>query len=120
MGGGWLMEGEVGETQQYLKTMVRPGDPVMLALSHRSVDGEPTAHFTVSHNGRPVGLTSEEFARSLSLALGRHAQPVWPRRIVGVHAALVDTVAGHPSVGHKYGLGASGLWLRVLLSVLGT
>jgi hypothetical protein len=117
--GAWLIEADVGETQHYLETMVEPGDPLMLELSHRSVDGEPVVHFTVSHDGRPVGVTSEEFARTLRLALRYRARPVWPRRIRGVHVELVDTVAGHASVGRKYGLGASGLWLRVRMFGLG-
>jgi hypothetical protein len=117
--GAWLIEADVGETQHYLGTMVKPGDPLMIELSHQSVDGKPIAYFTVSHNGRPVGLTSEKFAMTLRRALGNHSRPVWPRRISGIHVELVDTVAGHASVGRKYGLGANGLWLRVRMFGLG-
>jgi hypothetical protein len=117
--GGWLMEADVSETQHYLETSVQPGDPLVLELTHRSADGEPTAYFTVYHSQRPVGMTSEEFAKALRLVLRHCGQPMWPRRIRAVHVDLVDTVAGHASVGRKYGLGANGLWLRVRMFGLG-
>ena len=66
-----------------------------------------------------VGLTSEEFGRTLGRALGSRHQATWPRRISGLHVELVDTVAGDGSAGRAHGLGGSGLWLRVRVFGLG-
>ena len=65
-----------------------------------------------------MGLTSEGFGRLLGRVLG--PQPAfWPQRIEGLHAELVDTVAGDASAGQAHGLGSCGLWLRVRVFGLG-
>jgi hypothetical protein len=117
--GARLLPVDVGNTQEYLRTVVKPGDPVTLQfLVERSVE-DPTAHYAVYHDGQAVGLTSEEFGRMLGGVLGVRRRGAWPRRIDGLHVELVDTVAGLASIGQAYGLGCCGLWLRVRVFGLG-
>ena len=77
------------------------------------------AHYAIDHDGYGVGLTSEGFGRLLGRALGPRSRAFWPQRIEGLHAELVDTVAGDASVGQAHGLGSCGLWLRVRVFGLG-
>jgi hypothetical protein len=117
--GAWLLQADVGDTQEYLRAVVGPGDPVMLELLGPQPGGDSVAHYAVYHEGHAVGLTSEAFGAVLGRALGLGRRTTWPQRISGLHVELVDTVAGHGSVGQAYGLGASGLWLRVRVFGLG-
>jgi len=118
--GAWLLETDVGWTQEYLRHAITPGDPVTVELLHESRDGAPVAYYVVLHKGTPVGLTSDEFARTLHLALGGRGQVRWPRFIDGLHVEFVDTVVGHVSAGRAHGLGGNGLWMRVRVFGLGT
>jgi len=111
--GAWLLQAHVGDTQEYLRTMVGPGDPVILELLGAQPGGDSVGHYAVYHEGRAVGLTSEAFGAVLDRALGLGRRTTWPQRISGLHVELVDTVAGHGSVGQAHGLGVSGLWLRI-------
>lgn len=117
--GAWLLRADVGNTQEYLRTEVRPGDPVILEFHGQQADGDPAAHYAIYHNSHAVGLTSEQFGRELGCALGVPRRATWPQRIDGLHVELVDTVAGLASVGQAYGMGCSGLWLRVRVFGLG-
>jgi hypothetical protein len=118
--GAWLLTADVAETQEYIRTTVRPRDPVALKLLDQRAGESPVAHYAIYHGHQPVGLTSDEFGRLLGSALRVRHPSVWPRRINGLHVELVDTVAGDGSVGRAHGLGACGLWLRVRVFGLGT
>lgn len=117
--GSWLMEADVPDTQSYIRTQVRPGDPVALVLACATEAGEPNAHYAILHQGRRIGVTSEAFGRTLHRILGRRSSLRWPTRIAAVRVEVVDTVAGHQSVGRTTGLGAHGLWARVRIAGLG-
>jgi hypothetical protein len=117
--GSWLLQADVGATQNYLKTEVMPGDPVILELLDQRPGLGPTPHYAIYHDSHPAGLTSEEFGHILGRALGARRRPVWPQRITGLHVELVATVAGHTAVGEAHGLGSSGLWLAVRVFGLG-
>jgi hypothetical protein len=117
--GAWLLQADVGDTQDYLRTAVRPGDPVVLELLGQRPGGDPAAHYAIHHDGQAVGVTSDEFGRVLGRALGVRRRATWPQRIGGLHVELVDTVAGHASVGQAHGLGGCGLWLRIRVFGLG-
>jgi hypothetical protein len=117
--GAWLLQADVGDTQQYLRNVVRPGDPVVLDILNQQPGGDPAGHYAIYHDGHAVGLTSEEFGRTLGRALGVRRRTAWPQRIGGLHVELVDTVAGLASAGQAHGLGGCGLWLRVRVSGLG-
>ncbi len=117
--GAWLLQADVGETQEYLKTEVRPSDPVILELLDQGPCADPIPYYAIYHEGHAVGLTSEEFGHILGRALRAHRRPVWPRRITGLHVELVATVAGHTTVGQAYGLGSCGLWLGLRVFGLG-
>lgn len=117
--GAWLLEADVGDTQDYLRTMVKPGDPVALELLREQPCGSSAAHYAIYHDGHAVGLTSKEFGRALGRALGVRRRTPWPQRIDGLHVELVDTAAGLAWVGEADGLGSCGLWLRVRVFGLG-
>jgi len=117
--GALFLEADVVWTQEYLRTAVTPGDPVKVELLHESRDGVPVAYYAVRHEGTLVGLTSDEFARTLHRALGSRGHVRWPTSIDGLHVEFVDTVAGHASVGRAHGLGGNGLWMRVRVFGLG-
>lgn len=117
--GAWLLQVDVGDTQEYLTTVIKPGDPVTLELLAQQPGGDPVAHYAIYHDGHAVGLTSEEFGMTLGRALGVRRRAVWPQRIDGLHVELVDTVAGLASAGEAHGLGSCGLWLRVRVFGLG-
>ena len=93
--GAWLLQADVGDTQEYLRTAVKPGDPVTLELLMQHLAKDSVAHYAIYHDGHAVGLTSEEFGRALGRALGVRRRATWPQRIDGLHVELVDTVAGH-------------------------
>jgi hypothetical protein len=116
--GAWLIDSDVLETQNYIREAVRPGDLVRLVLTPVD-DATEQAHYAVIHEGRPVGVTSEAFATVLARATGRGSSGRWPTAIEGVRVELVDTVAGHESVGREAGLGGHGMWARVRVSGLG-
>jgi hypothetical protein len=117
--GAWLLQADVGDTQEYLKTEVRPGDPVILELLGQRSGADRTPYYAIYHDGHVAGLTSEEFGHMLGRALGAHRRAVWPQRITGLHVELVATVAGHTAVGQAHGLGSCGLWLGVRVFGLG-
>ncbi len=117
--GAWLLQADVGDTQEYLRTEVRPGDPVILELLGQRPSADPAPYYAIYHDGHAAGLTSEEFGHVLGRALGAHRRPVWPRRITGLHVELVATVAGHTTVGQANGLGSCGLWLGIRVFGLG-
>jgi hypothetical protein len=117
--GAWLLQADVSDTQEYLKTVVRPGDPVILEILDQQPGADHAAHYAIYHEGHAVGLTSEEFGQILGRALGARRRSAWPQRIGDLHVEFVDTVAGDASAGKAHGLGACGLWLRVRVFGLG-
>jgi AAA domain/UvrD-like helicase C-terminal domain len=118
--GAWLLMADVAETQEYMRTAVKPGDPVTLKLLDQRVGESYVGHYGIYHGHRPVGLTSEEFGRVLGSVLRARSPSAWPGQIDGLHVELVDTVAGDGSVGRAHSLGTCGLWLRVRVFGLGT
>jgi hypothetical protein len=117
--GAWLLQDDVGGTQEYIRTMVEPGDPVILELLGRQPDEDPVPHYAIYHDDHAVGLTTEDFGRALGRVPGVRRRTAWPERIDGLHVELVDTVAGFASASLAHGLGSSGLWLRVRVFGLG-
>lgn len=121
--GGFLLENcHAGETQSYIRDYVKPGDPIMLTRLKVSVSGTPRIFYTIEHNGRAVGITSERFGQSLFrvLKINDGWKVNWPIRIEDIYVETIDTVAGTSAAGQRCGLGASGIWLRVRTSGLGS
>jgi len=116
--GAWLVDADVLDTQSYIRSGVNPGDSVDLLLCD-GADDAPTAHYSILHRGRPVGVTNEDFGDALQRVLGTTAAQRWPMQISQLRVELIDTVAGHESVGRQYGTGAHGLWARVRVCGLG-
>ena len=116
--GAWLVDADVLDTQSYIRSDVNPGDPVDLFLCHDRGD-VPTAHYSILHRGRPVGVTNEGFGEVVRRVLGISSVRRWPTQINRLRVELVDTVAGHESVGRQYGTGAHGMWARVRVCGLG-
>ncbi len=117
--GAWLLQMDVSATQEYLKSAVRPGDPVILELLDQQLGADHAAHYGIYHAGHAVGLSSEEFGQKLGHFLGTRRRSAWPQQIDGLHVEFVDTVAGDAAAGRAHGLGACGLWLRVRVFGLG-
>lgn len=120
--GGFMLDSVDPITAQaYVRTQVKPGDPVELVRIGAVAPGDPQAFYAVMHLGRPVGVTSERFAGTLSRSLKlSHSWKVnWPTRIDGLHVDTVDTVAGTSASGERAGLGPSGIWLHVRVAGFG-
>lgn len=119
--GGHIVMDDAQAVQEYLWTSVQPGDPVTFTLEKHSVVGLPRAYYAARHDGRLVGLTSEDFASDLHAWLqARDDRAVqWPQRIEDLYVEGVDTVAGTPAAGANAGLGTSGIWLRCRVVGLG-
>ena len=109
-------EPDVAGTQRYVRQHVFTGDGVALVGSGaQGENGAPL--YQVQHNGVVVGATRESFGNTLVRAgLGKGG---WPTRFEGLHVEVVDTVAGHPSLSRRFGLGHHGLWNRVRVFGLG-
>lgn len=118
--GAWLLKADVPDTQEYLRTAVRPGDPVKLKLLDQRLSESHAAHYAIYHGHKAVGLTTEEFGLLLGRTLRARRPAAWPEQIDGLHVEFVDTVAGDCLVGRTHGLGACGLWLRIRIFGLGT
>lgn len=123
--GAFGFEGDVPGIQRYIEESVRIGDEVELHCTDITTQDEMRQkHFIVYHSGRCVGITSGEAFQALRIALtppkvwGKF-EIRWPARISGLHVEVIDTVAGSPATSRKYGLGISGLWLRVRVAGLG-
>jgi hypothetical protein len=119
-GGTWLIDLSPQELQDYLATAVARGDPVTLERCHVRKTVDPLAFYEVAHEGCPIGVTSEEFAKLLARRIrpkGPDAR--WPRTITDVFVDGVDSVAGLPGQGAEHGLGVSDIWLRPRLVGLG-
>ena len=118
--GSWLLIADVPGIQEYLRTGVRPGDPVTLKLLDQPFGEAHAAHYAIYHGPRAVGLTSDEFGQQLGRVLPGRRPGDWPRQIDSLHVELVDTVAGDGSSCRAHGLGSRGLWLRIRVFGLGT
>lgn len=107
--------------QDYIRTDIKQGDPVVLRRRFAIVDGEDRAFYLIEHNGKPVGVTSTFFGGTLFSVLKIHAgwEVKWPIRIEGLHVESIDTVAGLPTTSRAAGLGGCGVWLRVRVYGLG-
>jgi hypothetical protein len=110
--------------QDYLRDRVAAGDQVVLLLA----DDEPAAEeespsYTVSHDGREIGVMSQGFRSDLYrlLRTSRSFRPRnWPRAVTGLHVDDLETVAGTEAAGLRAGLGPHGIWLAPRLTGLGT
>jgi hypothetical protein len=107
--------------QDYIRTSVGPGDPVILCHKEAIIDGEPRTFYSVEHDGNPVGVTSTSFGAVLFsvLKVSGRWEVKWPLRIEGLHVESVDTVAGSPTTSRAAGLGGCGVWLRVRVYGMG-
>jgi hypothetical protein len=113
--GAWLVDEDPPALQRYLREVVRPGDPVELTLIDG--DGAKVPHYVATHDGRPVGVTTESFGGDLTKIVGpRRRAPV---AISGLHIETVDTVAGDPSAARRSGLARHGIWNRARVFGLG-
>lgn len=119
--GGFVIRESPIALQDYIRTAVKPGDPVVLMRRFAIVDGEDRAFYLIEHNGKPVGVTSTSFGGTLLSVLRINAgwEVKWPSRIEGLHVESIDTVAGLPTASRAAGLGGCGVWLRVRVYGLG-
>ncbi|MFI8997905.1 UvrD-helicase domain-containing protein [Streptomyces sp. NPDC053542] len=110
-------------TQQYLRQVVRCGDPVELYRLHDLPNSAAeTPPYGIFHEGRPIGAVSERFRRDLWRLLKVNAGwkvERWPCRITGLRIDTVETVAGFPALTERLGLGDRGIWTAPRLCGLG-
>lgn len=119
-GGGYVFDDDSVEIQEYLWTSVEMGDAVTLHLVGDVKKGETSVPYTIVHNDRPIGVTSERFGEILGRRIGRGRPPKgWPQEIGGLRIEAVDTVAGTTAVSQKNGLGSAGIWIRPRIVGLG-
>ena len=103
------------EMQEYIGSSVSGGDPVHLSCRVGARHDAGASRYSIQHDGRVVGFTTESFVERLRRIVGNKV----PSVISGLRVDVVDTVAGSPDVGRRHGLGTSGLWLRVRVTGLG-
>lgn len=117
--GPWVLgDTEVLGAQRYLWEEVGNGDPLTLRAVGLADAGVP--RYAVEHRKRVVGITSEAFGHALRGGLGRgRGRREAPGFIVGLRVDDVETVAGSDALTRQWGLGVSGLWLRVRVAGLG-
>jgi hypothetical protein len=119
--GAFPAAADARETQRYLAEHVKRGEPVALKRLRVSQDGEPRAVYSIEHNERVIGVTSETFGQALYriLKINPGWKVQWPVRIEQLRIDDVDTVAGSDVAGRRHGLGTAGLWLRPRIAGLG-
>lgn len=116
--GARLIHADVLDTQSYIRANVNPGDPIDLVLCG-SPGGTTVPYYSLLHRGRPVGVTNEGFGEALLRVLGTTTARRLPTGIHQLRVQLIDTVAGHESMGKQCGTGAHGMWARVRACGLG-
>jgi hypothetical protein len=111
--GTYMIEADAAELQSHLAAEVKPSDEVRLELIRSSVDGQPRAVYRVDHEKRPIGVTSDAFARAVwnNVAEGGRLDSGFPRLLTGARVYCIETVCGSSVAGQRALLGASGLWL---------
>jgi hypothetical protein len=123
--GGFGYEGDVPEIQRYIQSSVKIGDPVCLRqIQIAAEEGTPRIHYVLQHNDRLIGVTSVDSFYAYRDALRSpkawgNYQINWPEEIYSVRVEQIDTVAASPATSRKYGLGTSGMWLRVRIAGMG-
>lgn len=118
--GGFLLDEDAAQIQDYLWTRVKTGDPIEMHLAKAVNVGRITAYYALLHQSKPIGVTSESFGATLHRRLHRSDQPGrWPRAITGIRIEALDTVAGTSAASENNGLGSAGIWLRPRLVGLG-
>ncbi|MGA2721585.1 MAG: UvrD-helicase domain-containing protein [Bryobacteraceae bacterium] len=119
--GVFLISGDPIVLQDYIRTQVKPGDPVVLHRTQAIIEGQTRIFYSIEHNGIAVGITSMSFGATLFsvLKVNAHWNVKWPLRIEGLHVEAVDTAAGLPMVSRAARLGGCGVWLRVRVYGLG-
>ncbi len=100
------------EIQKYLSSSVAVGDPVKLRLRRSVVDGTARAVYSLDHNGRQIGVTSEGFSQAIAEGQRAAGGDPFPVTLTGLRVAGIETVGGSSAESTRNGLGASGLWLR--------
>lgn len=118
-----LFEADPAALQTYLAQEVTSGDEVLLTRlwTQNPIDGH-SPPYLIEHAGRPIGVTSTHFARTLyrHLTVNRgHTPHNHPAHIRGVHIDTVETVTGSTASGELAGLGRHGVWLAPRLFGLG-
>ncbi|GAA0933828.1 ATP-dependent helicase [Nonomuraea longicatena] len=110
--------------QEYLRDRVAAGDEVVLLRADgESATDEESPSYTVSHDGREIGVMSQGFRSDLHrlLRTSRSFRPRnWPKAVTGLHVDDLETVAGTEAAGSRAGLGPHGIWLAPRLMGLGT
>lgn len=111
--GTYMIHEDPISLQSYLATVVGAGDEVQLVLARSSVDGQPRAVYRIDHRGRPLGVTSEAFARAVwnNVAQSGTLEHGFPHQLSGARVYAVETVGGSSAAGQRAGFGSSGLWL---------
>lgn len=108
------------EVQDYLWDAVQPGDGVDLEFVRSTSTRYAQALFSVVHDGKAIGITSESFGRALGTRLHRgKAGKQWPKAIEGIRIDCVETIPGPAAAAQNCGLGAGGFWLIPRLVGLG-
>jgi len=123
--GGFGYEGDVPAIQRYIQSSVKIGDPIGLRrIQIAAQEGPPRIHYVLQHNDTPIGVTSVDSFYAYRDALRSpkawgNYQINWPEEILSARVEQIDTVAASPATSRKYGLGASGMWLRVRIAGMG-
>jgi hypothetical protein len=99
-------------TQEYIRDNVRAGDALRLELIADNDKASLKSVYALMHESHCVGDTSEYFNAVLNAALGRNADK-WPRIIRDIRVEAIDSVAAVDLDTSAFGLGRSGIWLRV-------
>jgi hypothetical protein len=107
--------------QDYIRTEIKSGDPVVLTRKDGMIEGEPKIFYAIQHNGMEVGVTNVSFGAIMYrvLKINHQWNINWPVRIEGLHVEYTDTVAGLATVSRRAGLGGCGVWLRVRVHGIG-
>jgi hypothetical protein len=119
--GAFVTEDDPRAIQDYIRTAIRPGDPVTLSAVKSDVEGTERTYYLIRHRDRLVGVTSSAFNDTLieTLRLTRTWTVRMPTDIEDVFVEGIDTGAGSAAVGLRAGLGRAGFWLRVRVAGLG-
>lgn len=118
----WTTETEATENQEYIRTSVRVGDPVVL----RIMDHEDSVIYAIYHNKRKIGRMSQHFTDAVFYALNDVYGTVtrdtkyFPKEI---HEVFVDAVCSYARTGESVILHepyrTNGMWTGISLVGLG-
>ena len=119
--GTFVISHEPVELQGYIRTAVKPGDPITLHRKFHDVEGQRKTFYVLEHDKQPVGITSDHFGATLFSILKKNAgwKVTWPVQITNLHVQATESVAGRRSERLVPGFGNGNIWLRVRVMGLG-